>query len=77
MEARVSGQVECMCLQCGSSLHVDRGDLVCVEIDPETGGTMADNLFCTACGGVLLLVGAAGEEPSYVNSKFEARNPKQ
>ena len=72
----MSGQVECMCLQCGVSLHVDRGDLVCLEINPETGRTVVDNLFCTACGGMLLLVGTAGEEPCYANCKSEPGKSK-
>lgn len=55
--------VECMCLECGISHHLDRDSLV---LDDRGGGvSVVTNLYCQECDGLLRLIGKAGDEPCY------------
>jgi hypothetical protein len=57
-------QMECMCLNCGVSLFLPRE---VISLDERVGENtrMLRDVFCTECGGLLILVGAAGAEPHY------------
>ncbi len=56
--------MECMCLQCGISNHLDVEGLV-FDRDPESDLVLIRHPFCTQCGGTLALIGRAGDEPRY------------
>ncbi len=59
-----SGKMECLCLECGISNYLELEGQT-----PETPGSGGEkilaNIFCSACGGPLLVRGPAGEEPFY------------
>jgi hypothetical protein len=56
--------MECMCLECGVSTYLDLSG-VSVEDDVGSGHKFVLNSFCPECGGALLVVGKAGDEPFY------------
>jgi hypothetical protein len=57
-------EMECMCLQCGISLYLDA-----LSVSLEDSGTsetkLLRNTFCSECGGPLMLIGKAANEPHY------------
>ena len=55
---------ECLCLQCGISNYLVLEDLPLDALEPSETKILA-NIFCSECGGPLLVRGAAGEEPFY------------
>jgi hypothetical protein len=57
-------EMECMCLQCGISLYLD---VLSVALeDPGTSQLkLLRNIFCSECGGHLMLIGKAADEPHY------------
>jgi DNA-directed RNA polymerase subunit RPC12/RpoP len=60
----MSEEMECMCLQCGISLYLD---VLSVALeDPGTSETkLLKNVFCSECGGQLMVIGKAADEPHY------------
>ena len=58
------GRRECLCLQCGISNYLVLEDLPLDAWEPSETKILAD-IFCSECGGPLLVRGAAGEEPFY------------
>lgn len=64
----MNDEMECMCLECGISVllsleTIALGDFV------EGQRRQVDNIFCTECGGPLVLVGKAGDEAYYRTDK--------
>jgi hypothetical protein len=57
-------KLECMCLNCGISNYLDGSDLFLEEI-PDWNKPLVRNCPCPECGGVLTVVGRAGEEARY------------
>ncbi len=55
-------QMECMCLECGISLYLSR-DLIAVDEISTSGRALVKQTFCSECGGVLMVIGRAGDEP--------------
>ncbi len=55
---------ECLCLQCGISNYLVLADLPPDAWEPSETKVLA-GIFCSDCGGPLLVRGAAGEEPFY------------
>ena len=58
------GRRECLCLQCGISNYLVLEDLPLDALEPSETKILA-NIFCSECGGPLLVRGPAGEEPFY------------
>jgi hypothetical protein len=56
--------MECMCTECGISLYLDPAGFLIDEAGLP-GKQLLSNLFCTECGGRLLIIGQAGDEPHY------------
>jgi len=57
-------EMECMCLECGISVYLPAGSFTAGDFTG-MGMKLVENLFCVECGGVLGVVGKAGDEPSY------------
>lgn len=61
----ISQEMECMCQQCGISVHLLEGDIL-MEDPASIESKLLDMLLvCKNCGGQLALVGKAGDEPFY------------
>lgn len=60
----MEGTVECMCTECGISVYIQPAGITSGDMENARGGLM-ENTFCPRCGGALILVGRAGEEPFY------------
>jgi hypothetical protein len=61
----MSEEMECMCQQCGVSVHLPT-DLISLEDPANPDAKMLSSLHvCPECGGALALRGKAGEEPFY------------
>jgi hypothetical protein len=58
------GRRECLCLQCGISNDLVLEDLSLEALEPSETKILTD-IFCSVCGGSLLVRGVAGEEPFY------------
>ena len=58
------GRRECLCLQCGISNYLVLEDPPLDTLEPSEIKILA-GIFCSECGGPLLVRGAAGEEPFY------------
>ncbi len=56
--------MECMCQECGIS-HIIDLETISLEDFEGGGGKLVSNLFCSECGGQLVLNKKAGEEPNY------------
>jgi hypothetical protein len=59
-----AGRRECLCLQCGISNYLVLEDLP-LEARDASENPVLGKVFCSECGGPLLVRGAAGEEPFY------------
>jgi hypothetical protein len=57
-------EMECMCLECGISLYLD-ASIVALEDSGASETKLLRNIFCSECGGQLMLVGKAADEPHY------------
>lgn len=56
--------MECMCLECGVSIHMPADYITMDPSDPDS--KLLDRLLvCVQCGGQLKLVGKAGDEAFY------------
>ncbi len=55
-------KMECMCTECGVSNFIPQDHIV---LDDSGEGKFIRNVFCLQCGGLLFLVGKAGDEPFY------------
>jgi len=62
--ATVTDEMECMCQQCGISTHLP-SDRIFLEDPAAEARLLSDLCLCAECGGRLLLVGRAGDEPYY------------
>ncbi len=60
----MSVQMECMCMDCGISTFIDLGALTMDDISEGSFKGVKDTL-CTECGGRLVVIGKAGDEPNY------------
>jgi len=60
----MSNEMECMCLECGMSIHMPE-DLIALDPSDSDSKLLDIILVCENCGGQLKLVGKAGDEPSY------------
>ena len=61
----MSEEMECMCLQCGISLHLP-AELISLEDPANTEVKLLSSIHvCASCGGSLALVGKVGDEPHY------------
>jgi hypothetical protein len=60
----MSNDIECMCLECGVSIHMPE-DLIVMDPSDPTSKLLDSILVCEQCGGALRLVGKAGDEPHY------------
>ena len=60
----MSNEIECMCLECGMSIHMPE-DLIALDPSDPDSKLLDILLVCENCGGQLKLVGKAGDEPSY------------
>jgi hypothetical protein len=57
-------EMECMCLNCGISSYLSR-DLISLDDPSHADVKLLRNCWCQECGGALILVGKAGDRPSY------------
>jgi len=57
--------IECMCMECGISLYIAMGEIVVDDSVISCDYRMVRNLFCTECGGPLVMIGRAGDQPHY------------
>ena len=57
-------EMECMCLECGVSIHMPE-DLIAMDPTDPTSTLLDRLLICENCGGRLKLMGKAGDEPFY------------
>lgn len=61
----MSNEIECMCMQCGISIHVPE-DSVIMDDSSDANSKLLDILVvCEQCEGQLRLVGKRGDEPFY------------
>jgi hypothetical protein len=60
----MSNEMECMCLECGVSIHMPEG-LIAMDPSDSDLKVLDSLLICENCGGQLNLVGKAGDEPFY------------
>ena len=61
----VTDEMECMCQQCGISTYLP-SDRISLEDQANAEARLLNDLcLSTECGGRLLLVGKAGDEPRY------------
>lgn len=61
--------VEVMCMYCGVSLYLKDPSALKYKIDGDV--KVVQHQFCTQCGGELMLIGNAGDEPNYRLNKNE------
>ncbi|MBI5582562.1 MAG: hypothetical protein HY892_01940 [Deltaproteobacteria bacterium] len=59
-----AGKVECLCLECGISNYLELEGQALDALVPEEAKILV-NIFCSECGGPLLVRGKAGAEPFY------------
>jgi hypothetical protein len=60
----MSNEMECMCLECGVSIHMPE-DLITMDPSDSASKLLDSLLVCVNCGGQLKLVGKAGDESFY------------
>ena len=61
----MSDEMECMCMDCGIS-NLFPADYIALEDPSAVDSKIIDTvLVCEQCGGQLMLVGKAGDEPHY------------
>ena len=60
----MSDEVECMCLECGISLYLAGINIPFEHFSGEAKQPLP-NIYCTECGGALVVVGKKGDEPQY------------
>ncbi|MFO7554854.1 MAG: hypothetical protein R6W88_06590 [Desulfobacterales bacterium] len=60
----MSNEMECMCVQCGVSIHMP-ADYITMDTSDSDSKLLDSLLVCEKCGGLLRLVGKAGDEPFY------------
>lgn len=57
-------QMECMCLECGMSSHIE-SEKIALEDYPYSEIRVLIKIYCENCGGPLMVIGKAGEEARY------------
>jgi len=60
----MSDEMECMCLQCGISNHIEMAS-ISLEILDGSDVKVIKDIFCAECGGPLIILGKAGDRPHY------------
>ena len=61
----MSEEMECMCQQCGVSIYIP-DDLISLEDPANIEVKLLSSIHvCANCGGQLVLMGKAGDEPHY------------
>lgn len=60
----MKNEMECMCMDCGRSNHLEM-ELISLEDIEGTDVKVVSNHYCLECGGAMILKGRAGEEPFY------------
>ena len=60
----MSNEMECMCLECGVSIHMPE-DLITMDPSDSDSKLLDSLLVREQCGGALRLVGKAGDELFY------------
>ena len=58
-------EMECMCLECGISHYLDTGFLKLEPLEDSQYKAVA-NQECDQCGGTLIVIGKAGDQPNYI-----------
>ncbi len=58
-------KMECMCLECGTSSYLLKDDIAMDDPASTESKLLASLIVCQICGGMLSLVGKAGDEPFY------------
>jgi len=61
----MSQQMECMCRECGISIYLFETDIALDDPASSDPKLLDRLLVCPNCGGLLALVGKAGDEPRY------------
>ena len=61
----MSEEMECMCMECGASSYLPKGDILMEDPASSDSKMLHSLLACQVCGGQLRLIGKAGEEPFY------------
>jgi hypothetical protein len=61
----VTDEMECMFQQCGVSTYLPSDRISLEDQANAEVRLLSDLCLCTQCGGRLLLVGTAGDEPHY------------
>lgn len=56
--------IECICLECGISRYIEQ-KIISEEGPDISGKSIVNSVFCTECGGRLIVNCRAGEEPYY------------
>ena len=56
--------IECICLECGISHYIEQ-KMISEEDRDISGRSVIDSIFCSRCGGKLMVNCRAGEEPFY------------
>lgn len=56
-------EMECMCLECGISTYLDMEGISMEDLGD--GVKIVKDTYCPECGGLLKLIGKAGDEPYY------------
>lgn len=65
----MNGEMECMCIECGISVYLSP-EIISSDDFVEGQKRLVDNVFCTRCGGPLMLIGKAGDEAYYRTQKI-------
>jgi hypothetical protein len=61
----MNAEMECMCRQCGVSIYLP-AEIISLEDPANTEVKLLSSIHvCENCGGPLILVGKAGDEPYY------------
>jgi len=58
-------KMECLCMECGVSNYFPADDIALEDPSDVDSKKIDSLLVCEQCGGQLMLVGKAGDEPHY------------
>jgi DNA-directed RNA polymerase subunit RPC12/RpoP len=64
-ETIMTKEIECMCMECGISNCLPEDDIALEDPSAVDSKIIDSLLVCEQCGGRLMLVGKAGDEPFY------------
>ncbi len=57
-------KTECMCLNCGIYHHIDTLTIISDDL-PDSEIELVRNIFCSECGGELVITGKDNDDPSW------------